>query len=243
MIEVDRATRADGTVLTGDQAKEYRTGLLNTHNDPEMFMRTSVEAPLGCLRWLNNDNEIIPAGGSVDYELTYDEFGRVYPALALRNSDGEVVGAVPFAADGLLDLGQWALQMAFSKLELTGMGVGAVTGRAVLLEQVNALIDGLVGMAPEVLTERIAEKAVSVIEKEVERGIQARLEANNTVLINSMQRKHALEVLELAKIAARRNEESREESLGSPVIEKMIVNAKELLDDNSVSTTLSLLTR
>ena len=248
MVERDRleaitATRMDGSKLHGAEAKSYLQGVLSANSDTNKFMTTSVEAPLGHLRWLNNDTENIPVSGRIDYDLSYDEYGRVYPALALRDADGDAVGAVQFSADGLLELGQWAMQMAFSKLELTGMGVGAVTGRAVLLEQVDTLINALVKMAPETLTGRVAETTKATIAKEVERGIQARLEAENVFKLNAMERRHAAEVMELAKIAARRDEESREEALGSPIVEKMIVRAKELLDADSPSSTLAALTR
>ena len=248
MVERDRleaitATRMDGSKLHGAEAKSYLQGVLSANSDPDKLMTTDTEAPLGCLRWLNDDSEVFPLAGQVNYSISYDEYGSVYPTLAMRNAEGEVIGGVQFSADGLLELGQWAMQMAFSKLELQGMGVGAVTGRGVLLEQVDTLINSLVRMAPETLTGRVAETTKATIAKEVERGIQARLEAENVLKLNAMERRHAAEVMELAKIAARRDEESREEALGSPIVEKMIVRAKEMLDADSVSSTLAAITR
>jgi hypothetical protein len=95
----------------------------------------------------------------------------------------------------------------------------------------------------DVLSKRVlaAEKVSRA--NEIKSGIQTRMAmaAQNAGYINSVERTHAKDILELAKIAARTDQDGRNEGLSDLRIEKMIVRAKEILSAESASSQLAQL--
>jgi hypothetical protein len=93
----------------------------------------------------------------------------------------------------------------------------------------------------DVLSKRVlaAEKVRRA--NEIKSGIQTRMAAQNAGYINSVERTHAKDILELAKIAARTDQDGRNEGLSDLRIEKMIVRAKEILSAESASSQLAQL--
>jgi hypothetical protein len=95
----------------------------------------------------------------------------------------------------------------------------------------------------DVLSKRVlaAEKVSRA--NEIKSGIQTRMAmaAQNAGYINSVERTHAKDILELAKIAARTDQDGRNEGLSDLRIEKLIVRAKEILSADSASSQLAQL--
>tara|TARA_B110000503_G_C7163815_1_gene420949 strand:+ start:3460 stop:4140 length:681 start_codon:yes stop_codon:yes gene_type:complete len=214
--------------------------------NPEVFFHTKEKAAPGTAEWLtveNGETESIPLAGDLNYELGYDEHGCVLPTLAIRSVEGSPEVGVQLTTNDLLQLGEWCVKTAMFKLQITCPGVKGAQARTVLVEQVNGLLTTLKGMAPDVLSGRFdrAERAAALAE--LRDVMDAKLHREREIHREHVEQKYAQAILDIARVAARTNQDYREEGLSDPRIEKMIVRAKEVLDADSPSSIIAPATR
>jgi len=243
-------TKRDGTKLYGKAGTRYAQGILETIRDEDLFLITDKEAPEGHLSWLDGADDPMPEAACINYDMTADCFGRVYPAMALRNAEGDLLAAAKMKADDMVDLGKWCFKTAFFKLGLVQSGHGgkgtlqdAATAKAVLVDQVNDILDHLIQMAPDIVAERVSAAGKAVLSEKMATPIREHCLKEAGVYVQRERIKHAEQILTLAKIAARRKRDAREEALSDPAIERMIVDAKETIDAHSAGAEPAVITR
>lgn len=206
--------------------------------DPERFTCTELKAAPDSLGWMTEEDEYIPLAGALNYELSYDEYGCVYPAIAIRSAEDEPLAGVQMTTNDLIQLGQWCMKTAFFKLQLGDTGEKGALARTVLTEQINDLLDSLKGMAPDLLSRRFDKAERNALLAQIRSDMEDELNKEAARIERRIEKKYAQKIVDISRIAARSDMDFRHEGLSDPRIEKSIVRAKEILDDDCPGSAL-----
>ena len=217
-----------------------------TTENRAMF-RTNETAPEGHLKWLMEDpeggdnvttNEAIPRAYGFYYELSYDEEGLVFPAIVMRDDEGEPISGVTLGQDELMSFARWAFQTGLSVIRLqtvTGFTVSDVSIRNYLSAHVKDLFTFVKGELPDQYDEVIEDSAEEAIEKAVqraERDAEVRLRAAVIQEREATERRFAQHIVQLSKAATLPVAE-RSEALDDPILQDVVKKAVTCLADSN----------